>query len=136
MSPDPANRGYQTPVMADVETAYRRLLGFQAKVFLAFVAVLVVVGGTIAAVAITKHNQDVNRVVAVPNLARLDPVAASQTLREAGLQRGPVIEKDDASVGFGHVISTEPAAGAQVKAHTSVTLFISCGRRQPGFCPP
>lgn len=127
-----SNRGYETPVMADVETAYRRLLRFQLKLVLIFVALLVVVGGIVLL-----NNRDESRSATVPNLRGLDTAGAASTLRRAGLAPD-YLSFDQASetITFGRVISTDPPAGVRLDRGAVIKVTISCGAPQPGICNP
>jgi eukaryotic-like serine/threonine-protein kinase len=128
-------RGYRTEIMADVETAYRRLLRFQLKVMGAFLLVLVVVGGSVAAVLIVVLSDGGSKTV--PDVVGLDNVGTAVTLEHAGLSPG-YIRLDQASntVQFGHVIRTDPPAGTRVKRGGIVRVTFSCGRAVRGFCNP
>jgi len=65
---------------------------------------------------------------AVPPVAGQTPVAATQTLVQQGLSVSSTTStKCSNSVASGLVISTNPVAGTQVKAGTSITLVTSSG---------
>jgi serine/threonine-protein kinase len=66
--------------------------------------------------------------VAIPDVANLDAVAAASALGQAGLQVSPTprsVPSD--SVPADTVIGTDPAAGEQVRRDSMVTLIISSG---------
>ena len=133
---EPEHRGYETPVMADVETAYRRFIRFQLKVIAVFLVVAAVVGGV---VLYHVHQDDLahRRPVSVPDLSGLDNVTAAFTLERAGLT--PVYTRFDRaspSVPLGHVISTDPPAGSKWKRDVPIRVTMSCGPPQPPLCNP
>jgi beta-lactam-binding protein with PASTA domain len=127
------HRGYETPIMGDVETAYRRLFRFQVKFMLVVVAIILVVGGVVAGVVLTRHSEPAT----VPDVRGLDNVAVASSFDRAGLasdyQR---FERADETVTFGRVLTTDPPPGARVKRGTVVSVTFSCGMPQPGFCSP
>jgi beta-lactam-binding protein with PASTA domain len=66
--------------------------------------------------------------VKVPSLAGLGTAEASAALRATGLLLGVVTGSHDPTVPAGAVISQQPAAGAQVRPGTAVTVVASTGR--------
>ncbi len=66
--------------------------------------------------------------IAVPDVANQDPVAAASQIAATGLQVDPTPrESPSDDVPVGKVIGTDPAAGAQVARGTSVTIITSTG---------
>ncbi len=65
----------------------------------------------------------------LPNVAGLTAAQATTKLKEAGFK--PVTEKQpSATVASGHVISTNPSAGTEAQAGSSVTVLVSGGPAQ------
>lgn len=127
----PGRRGYETAIIADAETAFRRLFRFQLKLALAFLAVLVVVGGVVVGAALYRED----RPAVVPDLRGLDHVGAFSTLHDAGLAPNYArLEQPSETVPIGRVIGSEPPAGARLDRGTIITVILSCGPPRPGFC--
>jgi beta-lactam-binding protein with PASTA domain len=124
-------RGYETPIMADVETGVRRLLRFQVKLILAVLVVLLVGGGVVAGIVITRENKSVT----VPDVRGRDNVGVATSFDRTGLAFDFTrIEQASSTIPFGHVIKTDPAAGERAKRGAVVRVFFSCGAPRPGFC--
>ena len=70
------------------------------------------------------------RRVAIPNLAGDTPSQAGATLAAEGLKVGPQKSQSSSSVPSGSVIGTDPAAGNNVQAGTSVSIIVSTGQPQ------
>jgi beta-lactam-binding protein with PASTA domain/predicted Ser/Thr protein kinase len=64
--------------------------------------------------------------VQVPSLRGDSQAAATQALRQAGLQVA-VVRKSSQTVPAGHVISQSPAAGAMATKGSTVTIYLSSG---------
>jgi hypothetical protein len=128
-----SNRGYQTPIMGDIETAYRRYLRFGLKVLAVFflIVALIVAG----AVLVVDHKTHIaaDQEVSVPSLVNLSNVDAFGSLTNASLNYQQT-EIASATVPFGQVISSAPTAGTKVKIGSTVHVFLSCGQPVPGFC--
>jgi serine/threonine-protein kinase len=126
-------RGYETPIIADVETAFRRLFRFQVKLALAFLAVIVVVGGVVGGIALSRQDE----LAVVPDLRGLDHVGVASTLHDAGLAPNYTrLEQPSETVPISRVIGSEPPAGTRLDRGTIITVFLSCGSPRPGFCDP
>lgn len=131
MTDQPDRRGYETPVMADAETAFRRFLRFQVKVMVIFFVVVAVIVGIVVAIVVGRANDP----VAVPDLRGFNNVDVASTLNRAGLPSDYVsIERASRQVPIGRVIETDPAAGEEVDPDTVLRVTFSCGPPQPGFC--
>lgn len=136
MSDDRARRGYETPLVADLETAYRRFLRFQLKVIAGFVVVVALV---VAGVLYTIRQRDIDRdrPRPLPSLIGLDNVTAAYTLDRAGFT--PLFTRSDrasATIPLGRIVSTDPAPGTRVKPDTLISVTFSCGPPQPPLCNP
>jgi beta-lactam-binding protein with PASTA domain len=130
---DSDQRGYNTPMAADLETAFHRLLHFQIKIILAILAFILVVGGVVGGVVLY-HN---SRPVVVPDVQGLDNVGTAILFDRVGLAFGYVrVEKASETVPFGNVISTDPLAGTKVRRGDVIRVTFSCGPPRPGFCNP
>ncbi|GAB3458118.1 Stk1 family PASTA domain-containing Ser/Thr kinase [Kineococcus endophyticus] len=81
------------------------------------------VGGTVNVVVSSGPDA-----VQVPNVRGQSQEAARQTLQEAGFTVGDVNSVDDASVGKGEVVSTNPKIGASAPKGSTVALNISSGQ--------
>jgi sugar lactone lactonase YvrE len=68
--------------------------------------------------------------VAVPNVNGLTQAAATTAITGAGLAAGSVTTAPSGTVAAGSVISTNPAAGAQVSPGSAVSLQVSTGPAQ------
>ena len=63
----------------------------------------------------------------IPNVAGEDTATACNVLGQAGFSCGTVTKQSSTSVPNGSVISTNPPAGSQQPAHTTVNLIVSSG---------
>lgn len=71
-------------------------------------------------------------VVKIPDVRGLPEETAKAILQNAGLTIGsPILRQPTAEMPAGNAIGTDPAAGAQVKIGSTVTLIISQGFSQP-----
>ena len=70
-------------------------------------------------------------VVKVPDVRGLPEEVAKATLQNAGLTISKTMTQPDPTMPAGNAISTDPAAGTQVKIGSSVILIISTGFSQP-----
>jgi hypothetical protein len=68
------------------------------------------------------------RIVAVPDLARMTRARAERVLAESGLVLGKTVEESSAVVRRNSVIGTKPDAGEEVSVGSAVILMISAGR--------
>ncbi|MCD4550025.1 MULTISPECIES: Stk1 family PASTA domain-containing Ser/Thr kinase [unclassified Schaalia] len=66
--------------------------------------------------------------VLVPDLSGMTQDQAREVLRSAGLSFGNVLTKNSSTVAEGRVISTEPAAGTELKKGDEVGLTLSDGK--------
>lgn len=66
--------------------------------------------------------------ITMPELRNFDQATARTMLEENGLSIGSIVPVDSKEVGAGNVVSTDPAAGEDVRADAVVTLNISTGR--------
>jgi eukaryotic-like serine/threonine-protein kinase len=129
----PDQRGYETPVVADFETAVRRLIRFQIKILVGFLAFLLVFGGVVGGVVLYRNS----RSVVVPSVRGLDNVGTAILFNRVGLGFGYIsIDKASETVPFGQVISTDPPPGAEVKRGTVIRVTFSCGPPRPPICNP
>ncbi len=137
MADDPDHRGYETPLMADVETGYRRLLRFQLKVIVVFVLVLAVIGGIVFVVIVARDDDAKTVTVTVPDVRGFDHVAVASVFTRAGLAPDYIaFDRASENVTVGRVISTDPPPGTSVRKGTVIKVTFSCGTPQPGFCNP
>lgn len=70
-------------------------------------------------------------VVKIPDVRGMPEELAITTLRNVGLAIDNTLHQPDPTVPMGQAIGTEPAAGAEVKIGSAVTLIISDGFSQP-----
>jgi serine/threonine-protein kinase len=133
MTDQPDRRGYETPLMADAETAFRRLMRFQVKVAVIFFVVVAVIVGIVVVVVVARANDS----VVVPDVRGFNNVDVASTLNRVGLPSDYVsLERASRRVPIGRVIETDPAAGEEVDPDTVLQVIFSCGPPQPGFCEP
>src|SRR5207302_10146573 len=131
MAGPPEQRGYSTPIAADMETAFRRLVRFELKFIVGFVVVLLLIGGIVAAVVIATNGDDK---VTIPDVRGFDNVGVASTFDRAGLAPDFIrLERASDTVTVGRVIKTDPAIGTEVNEGTVVKVTFSCGPPQPGF---
>ena len=124
-------RGYETPLIADVETGFRRLLRFQIKYGLILLLIALVVGGIVGGVLWARAQQP----VAVPDVRGLDTVAVASTFHSAGLSPNYIhLQKASRAVSIGCIITTEASVGTEVKRGAVIRVTLSCGPPMPGFC--
>lgn len=131
---DPSDRrGYQTPLGADLETGFRRLLRFQIKLGTILLVIALVIGGTVAGIMWYRAQQPVT----VPDVQGLDTAAVASAFHRAGLSPDYIhLQKPSTTVAIGRVISTEPPAGTEVERGAVIRVTVSCGEPEPGFCNP
>lgn len=67
-------------------------------------------------------------IVKLPDLANWDQASARQRLVDLGLQVGTIKQVDSVDVGVGNVSSTDPKAGTDVAAGSTVNILLSTGR--------
>jgi hypothetical protein len=116
-----SNRGYNTPVVADLETGVRRIFRFELKLFLGFL-ILIALGIGIGLFVITQHD---NRIVTVPSLTGLNNVSVAEALDSVGLNEQEIDRTSN--VPFNQFISSTPPPGSRVKAGTTVVVVMSNG---------
>lgn len=92
-------------------------------IILAVIVAIAVIG---AGVLFLNANKDVE----VPDVTNKTQIIAEKMLRDANLEVGEVTEAYDDEIEEGKVISTNPAAGNQVKKDTVVDIVLSKGKEE------
>ena len=93
-------------------------------VLVAAIVLLLVAGGIFAFEFASSNGGSIS----VPAVSGLPLAQARADIVKANLVVGPVTTQSSATVPSGNVISTNPADGTNVKAHSSVSLLVSAGQ--------
>ncbi|GAA2455407.1 Stk1 family PASTA domain-containing Ser/Thr kinase [Actinomadura vinacea] len=128
----PGHTGYDLPpVHYDDRPPERAGTGKKAALWLAL-AVVFIGGAGLIGWAVTRGSD--RDTVAVPSaIVNSSQADARAELQKVGLEVGSVTENWNNEVKKDHVISTDPAPGANVEKGTAVKLVVSKGKRPPAL---